>query len=186
MGSKLSAQTVPEVEQYMALIVKLAAVYYRAIPPTYQQWIDFDDVVQEGVVHFCAISCKYNSARKTKFMTFIFTALENNYRSYLGRFKTQMRDGCTVDISDLPLCAPSDSRLEMVAVEKRVNRVLELASPQLLSYLKFCVFGCTRADKHGSYVVAGDDLVLEMRRVCRSAGATINDFRTVMNLASIR
>lgn len=170
-------------EPYIRLIAKLANQHWRRLPPEYQQYIDVDDFIQEGIVHVIRKAHLYDHTQ-SKESTFLQVILTNFYNGMVKRYQHPSHYQPCDPLPDTIPCVDA-TRFERVAyAEVRVNRLLELASPGLRKFLARRFFGDGfQAGFMGTEKY--DKIVLEFRRLVRITNVTVEDFMYV-RAASVR
>ncbi len=196
MADKLSKKRAPVtpahvwkmIEGMKGLVIARAAVAYRKLPMHWQQRIQFEDLVADGV---CFLGQRMKNWDKTKGLptTLAFVTLNNYYNSVLLNHMGPKR-GAEVQSIDDVLTGIEQVGEEMLETalnsERVVDRLHKEASFDLLCLLDDSFFHTAERTRFRLNSPRFRLLRSEFRTLARKHGVTIDDYRSVIALHHIR
>ena len=102
-----------DIEQYKSLVLKILSKYRNIINPK-ETYIDWDDILQVGMIALCNCLENYNKDRKTKFMTYVYISIARKIKRELT---LQLRRKNNIPIENI-------SELSYNNIKEIENRIL--------------------------------------------------------------
>jgi len=169
----------PRLQDYTKLIVQKAWATWRKLPPQHKNWIDVDDLIQDGLLFARFQALPHYRPHRAKFSLFLGFSLENFYKEKLFKLFTAKRNGCQVvpvgSVSySLGKCTTTAQELKAI---RGLTRIINEASPVLRHYLHHWLFSREKLRCHGKrFEVARD----EMRGLAEKCGFDHEDLRYLL------
>jgi hypothetical protein len=167
-------------ENYVRLVAQKAWQTWYKLPPQHKNWMDIEDLVEDGVLFMRFYVIPRYRPHRAKFTTYLSTSLENYYKNMLAELFTRKRNECSV----VPLATVQFRlRAERMEAEEEIKavrglmKVVQQASPTLRRYLNHWLFS------HGKIHCRGERFTVarcELLALCRRCGFDREDFEYLL------
>lgn len=142
-------QQTADVNNYYRLIAKLAFKYWRRLTPAHRRYIDPEDLINEGVLHFFNSTLpNFDASRNVKLSTYVYVTIEHQMRSLVEKTRVKMRRAPLTELDampeegTLPFLLPASTELEaMLDAEARIEAVLQELPEAVANYLAVKILG---------------------------------------------
>jgi DNA-directed RNA polymerase specialized sigma24 family protein len=189
----------PAVDSCARLIYQKAQKTYARIPTENRRYIDFEDVLQEGLIAAWKAEKTFDKRKKAKFSTYLFTGLDMVYSGLLSPLRQKKRCSNGMEELDAPAVSEiSSDYTQQTAVYADIltDGVASSLTQQAAVSSLLAVFGV--ADPEVQYLllevasgnwrfnVRHSKLVRRLRRLSRWHHATEHDYNLLSDNADVK
>lgn len=137
------------IRTHQRLLYSLAHKHYTYLPPEVRVVLDLDDLYQEACQHALRVAPKFDHMRGATMVTFLYGSVNNRLNSVVTAFLCPKRyKKELVPIDDAAVRGiPARERKRTIGAERRLDALLQQASPALVTFLREYVFGGALPDQ---------------------------------------